>query len=227
MSRTYPWSRIFLALGLVALGCDSHGISSNGDTAGGMCFADSPCSFAYRCTSAGYEPVASKDCHSVCGPGPCSGATCAAAGPEVACSPGTRCIGQGSDDVTQLCQPVDAGTSDLTPTADVADTRPATSYADACQAVANARFTSVALLECGLGPTGISTCNWSLTFTDNSATRKVSWHRSDYVQTLSYECSGFALRASAPGSDALYAGSYDPTTGVLRWDGQDYIRFIP
>ncbi len=216
----------------------SGGATSTGGTTR-MCFVDSPCAYAYRCTSGGYQPLETNwDCHSICGPGPCSGATCQNAGPEVLCPAGTRCLGSGSDDVTRLCQPVDAGAPDAVSAGDVAvdlhvsaevsgEVRATTPYADACQAVANASFSSVSLLECGLTPTGTATCHWRLSFTDNGATRQVQYRLSDYSLTMSYECSGFTISAFASGVEkARYTGTYDPVTDVLIWDKLDFTRVI-
>lgn len=220
-------------------GKGSGGAISTGGTTP-MCFVDSPCPHAYRCTSAGYQPLETNwDCHSICGPGPCSGATCQNAGPEVLCPLGTRCVGSGSDDVTRLCQPVDAGAPDAVSAGDVAvdlyvsaevsgEVRATTPYADACQAVANASFSSVSLLECGLTPTGTATCHWRLSFTDNGATRQVQYRLSDYYLTMRYECSGFTISAFASGVEKeRNTGTYDPVTDVLTWDNHDFTRVIP
>jgi hypothetical protein len=219
-------------------GKGSGGATSTGGTTP-MCFVDFPCSYAYRCTSAGYQPVSTNwDCHKICGPGPCSGATCELAGPEVVCPAGTRCVDYGSDDVSKICQPVDAGAPDAVPAGDVAvdlrvsaevstEVRATTPYTDACQAVANASFSSVSLLECGLTPTGTASCHWSLVFTDNGATRQVSYRLSDYMLTMSYQCSGFTVSAFASGvAEPRYTGTYDPATDILAWDKHDFTRDI-
>jgi len=85
-------------------------VSTGGSTS--MCYVDFPCQSPYLCTSTGYQPVATNDdCHSKCGPGPCSGATCDAVGSEIACPAGTRCV-SGASDARQACQPIDAGMAD-------------------------------------------------------------------------------------------------------------------
>jgi hypothetical protein len=100
-------------------------------------------------------------------------------------------------------------------------------YADACEAVANSTFLSLAELECGRTQTGVATCQWGLSFTDNGATRQVSWRHSDYVMTLSYACSGFTVTAtSASGEESTYTGKYDPATRILTWDGVQYSKVI-
>jgi hypothetical protein len=100
-------------------------------------------------------------------------------------------------------------------------------YADACQAVANSTFLSTEEHECGLTPTGIATCQWRLSFTDNGTTRQLSWQLSDYSLGLVYQCNGFALTAQSPsGTGAIYKGTYDPASGILLWDGFNYTKII-
>jgi hypothetical protein len=100
-------------------------------------------------------------------------------------------------------------------------------YTDACQAVANSTFLSTEGHECGLTPTGIATCQWRLSFTDNGTTRQLSWQLSDYALGLVYQCNGFALTAQSPGgTGTIYQGTYDPATGILLWDGFNYAKVI-
>ena len=89
-------------------------ISSGGSTTTtSTCYVDFPCQYTYRCTADGYQPYETNyDCHSVCGPGPCSGASCDPSGSPVACPAGTRCLELGSSDITQACRPIDAGVAD-------------------------------------------------------------------------------------------------------------------
>jgi hypothetical protein len=97
--------------------------------------------------------------------------------------------------------------------------------ADACQAVANSTFLSTEPHECGLTPTGPATCQWRISFTDNGASRQLSWALSDYMLTLVYQCSGYSLTAqSSSGTGPIYRGTYDPATGILTWDGFDYAK---
>jgi hypothetical protein len=98
-------------------------------------------------------------------------------------------------------------------------------FADACQAVANSTFVSTEPHECGLTPTGPASCPWRLSFTDNGATRQLSWQLSDYSLGLVYQCNGYALTARSPGgTGATYTGTYDPATGILLWDGFNYTK---
>jgi hypothetical protein len=125
-----------------------------------------------------------------------------------------------------------AGSTDLpaeTPAnRDVAvETRTDSGYADACQAVANSTFLSTEPHECGLTPTGPASCQWRISFTDNGATRQLSWQLSDYSLGLVYRCDGFSLTAqSASGTGETFSGTYDPVTGILDWDGFDYTKVI-
>jgi hypothetical protein len=100
-------------------------------------------------------------------------------------------------------------------------------YADACQAVDNSTFVSTEEHECGLTPTGIGMCKWTLSFTNNGASRKISWRLSDYMLTLDYQCDGFTLTAKASGAISGYTGTYDPATKILHWDDFDYLKDVP
>jgi hypothetical protein len=120
---------VFAASALLALpvgvACQDCGLSSKEAS---TCFVDFPCPYPYYCTSTGHQPVATNcDCHSACGPGPCSGCYCEPVGPEVACPAGTRCVDR-ANDISQACQPVDARADSGAPgftDAGVADASPA------------------------------------------------------------------------------------------------------
>jgi hypothetical protein len=133
-----------------------------------------------------------------------------------------------SDAVSEAGYAVDAAVDTRAPGDRPTEARPDVTYADACQAVANSTFLSVSELECGLTPTGVGTCHWRLVFTDNGATRQVSWRLSDYMLTLQYQCNGLTITAtSASGVGATFTGTYSPATDVLTWDGYDYTRETP
>ena len=101
------------------------------------------------------------------------------------------------------------------------------SYGDACGAVANLTFLSVEEHECGLTPTGVATCQWSIAFTDNGATRQLSWRHSDVSETLVYRCDGYTITtAVVSGTQPTYKGTYEPATGILTWDGFNYTKVI-
>ena len=131
--RLPSWLAALVALSS-GLGCHSGGTGLHegsggygprGGTAGGgqagtggsggstmMCYADFPCTYTYRCSGSGYQQYESRDCHSSCGPGPCSGETCEAVGSEIPCPAGTRCVGNGANTVSDLCRRTDAGVDD-------------------------------------------------------------------------------------------------------------------
>ena len=92
------------------------GQTGSGGTGGsiGMCYVDSPCQFSYRCSGDGYQAYATNwDCHAACGTRPCSGASCDPTGSSLACPAGTRCVGDGFNDVSLGCRPIpDAGVVD-------------------------------------------------------------------------------------------------------------------
>lgn len=64
------------------------------DTGPGVCFVDFPCAGQrFTCTGgAEYRAVESRDCTTVCPPGPCSGGVCVPVGPTQTCPSGTRCV---------------------------------------------------------------------------------------------------------------------------------------
>jgi hypothetical protein len=104
--------------GAGATGNDPAGGRTGSGGSGGstsMCYVDSPCQFSFQCASSNsYQAyVTNWDCHSICGPGPCSGASCVPSGSPVACPAGSRCVGGGFNDITMGCQAIrDAGTAD-------------------------------------------------------------------------------------------------------------------
>jgi hypothetical protein len=88
---------------------------------------------------------------------------------------------------------------------------------EACEAIIGGTFASVEELECGENLDGLQFCNWSLTF---GADGRYDWFYSDIAEEGGYVCKdgviiterGFELSAS-----------YDATTGILSWDGVDYV----
>lgn len=111
-----------------AAGPDGATDASRGDL---LCYADFPCEvlgLKFSCgTDHSYVTVASHDCHSVCGPGPCSGGTCDTSGPEMQCPASTVCVDwvQGAglpqmDPRTTPCEDADAQPADGSP-GDAAD----------------------------------------------------------------------------------------------------------
>jgi hypothetical protein len=107
------------------------------------------------------------------------------------------------------------------------DLAPEAAPADACEAVANATYRSTQEHECGLTPTGVASCQWSISFTDNGATRQLSWRLSDYMLSMGYQCNGFTLTGTYGASTGqTYTGTYNPATGILNWDGFDYTKVI-
>lgn len=78
-----------------------------------------------------------------------------------------------------------------------------------------ASFSSVELLECGFTPDGIATCHWSLSFDSGTFT----WFHSDMGEIGNYTCSGDSFT-----TDQGYTGTFDPTTGILTFEGQTYTQ---
>ena len=84
-----------------------------GSSTGQHCAADSPCGGRkYLCAGPNaYQEAVDLDCHTLCGPGPCSGGTCWGRGPQLACPAGTTCVSPPplTDASAPPCVPVDAG----------------------------------------------------------------------------------------------------------------------
>lgn len=84
-----------------------------------------------------------------------------------------------------------------------------------CFFVEPASFSSVELLECGLTPDGVGYCHWSLSFDQGTFT----WFHSDVGEIGTYTCSGDSFT-----TEQGYSGTFDPSTGVLTFEGQAYVQ---
>ncbi len=86
-----------------------------------------------------------------------------------------------------------------------------------CAEVVGTTFSSVEELECGLGPKGVELCRWTVEFDESGG---YLWMHSDLGEGGPYTCEGGAITVgNNPGLEA----SYDPRTGILTWDGVDYV----
>ena len=92
-------------------------------------------------------------------------------------------------------------------------------YADTCALIDGKAFASSDQMECGLGPSGVTYCNWSVTFTGGA----YSWSHSDVVETGRYTCDGAAITATRSTTTTPLLGRLDPQTGQLTWDGATYL----
>ena len=101
----------------------------------------------------------------------------------------------------------DAGTDIATETA-----------TDACAWIAGKTFVSLNTMECGLTPTGVAMCNWSITFATDGT---FSWRHSDYGESGTYTCSGATITGSN-GTSTPRTGTLDPQTHLLTWEGAPY-----
>jgi len=79
-------------------------------------------------------------------------------------------------------------------------------------------YTSVDELECGLTPSGVGLCHWSLTFMSSTFT----WQYSDVGESGSYACENGDVVASTAG-DRQYQGTL-AEDGSLTFDGVKYTR---
>jgi hypothetical protein len=86
---------------------------------------------------------------------------------------------------------------------------------DACAELPGKSFSSVELLEIGLGPDGAEMGHWDIFFTETTW----AWSYSDVSDAGDYTCVNGDLTATGA---AAYEGHYDPSTGRLVWDGVEY-----
>lgn len=142
MARSTHFGVLVLAAVLGVWGCDpsapasdAAGMDSGGD-ASGICFVDPPCVGPYQCvTATSYANVETRDCHFLCGPGPCSGAYCVSTSSvPIACPAGEVCISHFVP--SRACGPPGTG-QDAGPDAsvDAAASAPADAATDAAQAL--------------------------------------------------------------------------------------------
>jgi hypothetical protein len=93
----------------------------------------------------------------------------------------------------------------------------------ACPLGEGAMFRSVNQLPSGDKPGGgIVSGYWLLSFTKGS----VCWRHDDVLcDQGTYTCDGLAVHGSFAGIPPLQVeGSYDPSSGVLRWAGENYVK---
>ena len=89
----------------------------------------------------------------------------------------------------------------------------------ACTALEGKVYTTPNELECGLTPTGVGLCPWTLTFEAMTATESiVRWGHSDVGETLRVTCEDAVLTA-----ERGYTGRYDPGTDSVMWEGETYL----
>ncbi len=94
----------------------------------------------------------------------------------------------------------------------------------ACADLAGKAFDSVGEHECGLGPNGPELCHWHISFSGSaSGGLTYVWQYSDVGETGPVQCQdGVLTGQSQVSGQAPYAGTYDPATQALVWDGIDY-----
>ncbi len=84
-----------------------------------------------------------------------------------------------------------------------------------CEAIVGTTFASVEELECGLGPKGPVPCHWRITFEDDG---EYLWQYSDVGEGGTYSCEGGEIA-----TDLDHDVAYDVETGILTWDGVEYV----
>lgn len=86
-----------------------------------------------------------------------------------------------------------------------------------CEAIVGTTFSSVEELECGLGPDGPVPCHWQIVFEEDG---DYLWQYSDIGEGGTYACIGGVITIqNNPGLDV----AYDVATGILSWDGVQYV----
>jgi hypothetical protein len=88
----------------------------------------------------------------------------------------------------------------------------------ACASIAGKTFVSLNTMECGLTPTGVAMCNWSITFATDGT---FSWRHSDVGESGTYTCSGATITGNN-GISTPRTGMLDPQTNLLTWEGAQY-----
>ena len=81
-----------------------------------------------------------------------------------------------------------------------------------CDALETRVWQSVEELECGLGPMGVETCNWTITFSAG----RFEWSYSDAGESGPYTCGGDLITTDS------VEGTWDRSTQTLTWDGVVY-----
>lgn len=94
---------------------------------------------------------------------------------------------------------------------------------DPCDALRGAHFRSRQQFAAGLGPDGVELGHQFIRFSADG--QRYEWTREDMTSSGNCSCSGGVVRASgSPTSDKPFAGRYDPSSGVLIWEGLEFLR---
>lgn len=86
-----------------------------------------------------------------------------------------------------------------------------------CEDLVGTTFLSIEELECGLGPKGVELCSWSVAFDEAG---EYLWMYSDLGEGGSYSCDGGVITL---GNNPSLEAVYDAETGILTWDGVEYV----
>jgi hypothetical protein len=96
---------------------------------------------------------------------------------------------------------------------------------DVCPDVAGRSFLSVGdQSDVGLGPDGVLLGHWGVSF---DLSGKYYWSYSDVEESGDYTCDGLDVLGQLGRFDEVLwetAGEFDPETGILIWDGVEYIE---
>lgn len=112
------------------------------------------------------------------------------------CDDGEDCCGACAAGAT-LCVPVSQG--------------------DDCDAIVGHTFASVEQYECGLAKNGPVLCNWTVDFAANG---DYLWMYSDLGEGGTYACKDGSIYLA---NNSVLEIDYDAESGILTWDGIEYI----
>ncbi len=96
------------------------------------------------------------------------------------------------------------------------DSKSPTSETPIGYTLANKRFMSVDKKETGLGPNGVEMGHWFIDFSSST----FEWTYSDVVASGSYVLD--EKHVVGQSGDRQILGDFDPSSGILTWDGSDY-----
>lgn len=144
---------------------------------------------------------------------PAAGCYEACDGPDAVCGVGTctqvqvdPCACADGGDCCELCGAVDAWLCVEGPLPDAV-----------CEAIVGTTFSSIEELECGLGPDGPVPCHWQVTFEESG---DYLWQYSDVGEGGTYTCESSVITLE---NNPDLEVAYDPATGILTWDGVQYV----
>jgi len=93
-------------------------------------------------------------------------------------------------------------------------------FSNAYEAINGTTFRSIRMLDGGLGFNGPVFMHWMISFENGN----FSWSWSDISESGVYECNGWNITGYEDNGKYEHHGIYDKETGILLWEGEEYIR---